>query len=338
MTVKLNLSAVKLMGHPAKLSAIQDSMRGIADVDLTMPVSIELHLTDICNASCPWCVESEMRSHRTLDCSLVLALCEELAAAGTAIVFDGGGEPTLHPEFERIVSFCRERHIPMGLITNGIAFPVDLASSFRWIRFSVDSGSREGYRVEKGVDCWDDVWQRVESASRSSCGVVGVSYVLTRRNMEEVCPFVSVAARSGAAYAYIRPVEDHPELVPRRSELEACRGNIAATAARGIPVVWRGTERLAGGNDGLPCYAHSVTAVVRTDGNVFVCERRSPSLKLGSLEESGFGRIWSSDTRLRAARRVASASDCAQHCRVCRLTSINRMLYDIEHCTSREFL
>lgn len=59
---------LKLLLNKGKVDSIIDVRRGVKKMDTLFPISVELHLTDICNLKCEWCTDKELRRNgATLD-------------------------------------------------------------------------------------------------------------------------------------------------------------------------------------------------------------------------------------------------------------------------------
>jgi MoaA/NifB/PqqE/SkfB family radical SAM enzyme len=77
-------------------------------------------LTEHCNLRCPHCIRDDVTTVRNLPAELVLATLDQgRTLFGEVTASFTGGEPTLHPEWERIVAGCAERGIPYRFVTNG---------------------------------------------------------------------------------------------------------------------------------------------------------------------------------------------------------------------------
>lgn len=337
--VSMECSPHKLLGHPAKVASMLAVLRHEIPVDRTPPICVEVHLTDVCNMRCRWCIEAPKRGKRILDPKVARRLVRDLSSIGAGVVFDGGGEPTLYPGFEAFVEYAPANSF-LGLITNGLTFPPSLTSAFRWIRFSIDAGSRAGYLHEKGVDAYERVWRVVRAAVRSGPKtVVAAAFVLTSRNAEEIDSFVKRASSSGVTYVYMRLVEGHPRMRASVDDLERIeeRAKLAASKS-GVTLVWRGTERLQLGNGGLPCIAHSVTCIVRSDAQVYLCEKHEPPLPIADLRTASFREAWHGNARAAASARVLSSEVCRRHCGVCRIAPLNRLLEGVDACVTSNFI
>ena len=135
----------------------------------------------------------------------------------------------------------------------------------------------------------------------------------------------------------MRPVVDHPELASPRDlgVLPSFRREGFSLSAGAL------ADNLRGGNDGLPCLAHSISSVITADGRVWLCGRLCVDPEagaIGSLLEEDFGEIWLGERRLAEAGRAASGASCLQRCPQCRMTKYNRLLDRLARIRTRDFI
>lgn len=116
------------------------------------PVLINLDLTTACNFSCPHCVDSRLlNSGDYLDLETVKRSIDTLQKNGLrSVIIIGGGEPTLHKNFEEIVRFISERGLQIGIATNGsrlekVAKVADMLQEGDWLRISIDAGKESTF-------------------------------------------------------------------------------------------------------------------------------------------------------------------------------------------------
>jgi len=76
-----------------------------------------IQVTRICNQKCLFCSNPE--NQRTISVEDALRQAKELASAGYSGVILTGGEPTLHPEIEKIIQKISSAKIAVRMITNG---------------------------------------------------------------------------------------------------------------------------------------------------------------------------------------------------------------------------
>ena len=77
------------------------------------PLSINLDLTTACNFNCPHCVDSKViNAGKILKTEDVKQTIDTLASHGLmSVILIGGGEPTLHRDFEKIVRHLKKRNL-----------------------------------------------------------------------------------------------------------------------------------------------------------------------------------------------------------------------------------
>ncbi len=116
------------------------------------PVSVNLDLTSACNFACPHCVDSGIiNTGEQLDLTTICATVDTLRSQGLlSIILIGGGEPTLHRDFEAVVGHIKSKGIQLGIVTNGsklnrIAGIVDSLEKEDWVRISIDAGTEETF-------------------------------------------------------------------------------------------------------------------------------------------------------------------------------------------------
>jgi MoaA/NifB/PqqE/SkfB family radical SAM enzyme len=337
------VSLAKLLLFPAKLAALVSP-----GPDPSFPVSVELSLTSQCSQSCLWCSDRNLRSRSPdrLDLSLLDKLFEELARGGTqGVTIEGGGEPTLSPLFPAAVRAARARGLAVGLITNGLNLfrqGLTLADyqDFEWIRVSLDAADPETYRALKGADGFAEALTNLARLTALKPALtLGAGYVLTNRNdrPESLDRLAETLRNLGLDYLHIRPVVDHPGLVSRR-DLSFLRAKAGGDFSVNLAALG---DNIASGNLGLPCLAHSLSAVIGADGLVWLCGRLNadPATRpLGDLTRAGFSEIWAGEERRRQAGLASSAEFCLAHCPTCRLTKYNRLLNSLARLKTRHFI
>lgn len=109
-----------------------------------LPVHLQFYPTNRCNSHCPWCSCSE--SDRTLEMPIaeINELIDYFADLGMlAVTITGGGEPTIHRNFQDMMRKFADRQIKIGLVSNGImwgrmdAHPGITNEVTTWMRVSI---------------------------------------------------------------------------------------------------------------------------------------------------------------------------------------------------------
>jgi len=78
-------------------------------------------ITDRCNMKCPSCFNQGLRKNREMSLNDFRALCSYLKGEGQISRLKiMGGEPTIHPDFLKIVSTAQENFDSVHVFTNGV--------------------------------------------------------------------------------------------------------------------------------------------------------------------------------------------------------------------------
>lgn len=336
-------SKLKLLLNKEKVNSILNVRNGIKKMDEHFPISVEIHLTDRCNLNCEWCTDKELRKNEaTLDLHVIERLFREFWRHGTGITLEGGGEPTLHPDFGEVVEAAERSGIDVGLISNGIVDISDHVSRLKWTRISLDSSTREEYIREKGVDRFERVLKNLEKMSRArdkEKTFIGVGYVLTTRNQSNLMELIRRLDTIGVDYIYLRPVEEAGDITPSLESLLDVRKRLAElTANTRIKYMLTIQDRIVDKNAGLPCIAHSITSIIHANGDVALCEkRREDSIILGNIYEKSFEDIWISPYREQISQRLLNP-ECQKGCSACRVTGFNMIFEQLEKVHTKHFI
>lgn len=310
----------KIMQHVDRLSLIKAGQR-------PAPVNVEIDLSNRCSLGCEWChfahthtrgplagtdkQDSRIPGGDLMDSALAFRLLEELHAAGVrGIVWSGGGEPTLHPDFNAIIERCM---IPQGLYTHG--GHVDtlrgqlLKRRAEWVVVSLDECEPEKYKESKGVDYFERACNGLRNLTNAEGNaVIGASFLIHKGNWKDITGMIHLAKSLHADYVHFRPTVlfDHTE--PNRPDEDT--GWVYAAIeelkrADRLPEVnanWQRFQQYADWNGGSraydKCYWSAVSTVITPNGKVWTCcnKREEPGALIGDASERPFMDVWSEGT------------------------------------------
>jgi len=118
------------------------------------PLSINLDLTTACNFRCPHCVDSTIiNAGKILDTEDIKQSIDTLKSHGLmSVILLGGGEPTLHRDFEEIVRYLKAKNMQVGIVTNGsrlhlIKKIAKILEEKDWLRISIDAASEKTFAL-----------------------------------------------------------------------------------------------------------------------------------------------------------------------------------------------
>lgn len=334
---------MKLLLNDKKVESILDVYRGKKTYDELFPISVDIHLTNACNLRCSWCTDKNlMQQGATMPYEKVISLMDEFAEHNTGVTLEGGGEPTLHKDFSAIVDYAYNKDVDLGLISNGT---IDISKDvykFKWIRISLDSCNAEEYKKEKGVDKYSLVLENLKKfceCRNPQKTFVGVGYVITKRNMDNLEELVKKLDELGVDYIYFRPVEEAEDILPTVQDmLNLKKKLIEWTENTRIKYLISIKDRVVKNNNSLPCVAHSLTSIIHADGTVNLCEkRRHDEICLGSVMDSSFCELWTSENRKLATNKLLCA-ECQNGCDVCRITGFNDIFNQLINMNTKKFI
>ena len=223
-------------------------------MDKIKPLHLQLIPTNRCNANCPWCSCKNVDRHEELSYQDIINILNKFKILGTiAVTITGGGEPTLHPDFEAILNYISMIGLKSGLVTNGINIKDKSAfinDNCTWVRLSIINTQK--YDVAK-INYFCNLLPDVD---------VGISYTVTDSpNLELVMQVVNT-------------VQDIPNLTHVRFVQD-----LYSTDSRGIELV----ENVIKGYDKIitkrndyqagasKCYLSQLKPEIGADGYVYPC-------------------------------------------------------------------
>ncbi len=86
---------------------------------LDYPVLVDLQITTKCNLSCPHCYANGIAGGYHLAFSEIKKIIDQCSEMGVFELALGGGEPTLHPDFQNILRYAQSKGVVPNLATNG---------------------------------------------------------------------------------------------------------------------------------------------------------------------------------------------------------------------------
>lgn len=173
------------------------------------PRRLTIELTNICNLHCSYCLRDDEALYHSPSEFLSAEFLERVIheardVMGVSHLVFTGGEPTLHPEFARLLDIGAANGLTMALVTNGWHFeriwPSVLAhrNSIASVGFSIDGVTRESHDYWRGEGSFVRL---VRAFAR--CHAYEIPFAMkiairrdTAANLEQIAMF---AARLGAA-------------------------------------------------------------------------------------------------------------------------------------------
>lgn len=175
---------------------------------------LTLDLTEKCNYNCKYCIDKKNMNKKDaceLDWKKLKELLPEIKQKGCrAIELSGGGEPTLYTHFADFVFLASQLGFRISLITNGSQLhkykQAIICSNFDWVRVSIDAASQDKFSYfhsVKNIDI-DMIFQSIFEISKEK--VIGVSYIVSEDNYDEIYEAALKAKKYGAKYIEFKPM------------------------------------------------------------------------------------------------------------------------------------
>jgi radical SAM protein with 4Fe4S-binding SPASM domain len=309
----------------------------------TFPIVMEINLTDICNLKCTYCFCDHRKTH-TLTTDKVLAFLDDFKRlGGKAITFSGGGEPTRHKDFLKIMDHTYNLGLDVGLITNGVfkeskidEMCKEIGEKCNWVRISLDSTDRQKYKEIKQVDVLHLVLKAIKRF-RGCKAKVGLNTNVSAQNTVADVDHMIKSLIHGVDYIQFRPVLPryfYDEKIEVNDEvweyLKQYNGN------KQIIQSYDKYVDLKNGNSVFPfqtCEGHYFSPILDANGAVKVClyHPGDENLTFGNLNDKPLEDIWKSEQRQKAisyVREMTYHNKC-QMC--CKLTEVNKFIDFIKY-------
>lgn len=232
------------------------------------PISINLDLTSACNYSCPFCVDSKLiNAGKTLALEEIEKVIDTLHSHGLlSVILIGGGEPTLHPDFEAVVETIKRKGIQVGIATNGsrlekIEAIADRLEEKDWVRISIDAASEETFKELHQPRTKLTLHQILEKAKKikekNPRVSLGYSYVVVwkgvdvdgkrlRPNIQEMPRAVELARKFSFDYISFKPCLIRGEESQRETLLQNVGPSKESEIAKEIEIQLQKAREIAG--------------------------------------------------------------------------------------------
>ena len=132
---KYTSTGIKFWRHRGAMDSYR---RGEPETIISTHISPEGH----CNLSCSYCSVSRRKINERIELSTIKNYVLTLKKFGLkAVILTGGGEPTLYPQFNELITWLAEQNLSVALITNGTNInrvKPELWKIFSWVRVSLN--------------------------------------------------------------------------------------------------------------------------------------------------------------------------------------------------------
>jgi MoaA/NifB/PqqE/SkfB family radical SAM enzyme len=344
---------------------------------LSGPRSVALSLANICNTNCIMCDchSPLLHDHPELvnipetpfmDSALFERIIRESRAMGAyRVVLAGFGDPSLHPDFDRMLEVMMQLDMEPYVLTNGLALDDKRVAIWAGIRahfrFSLHAGDVETWlRVHPGgtVRQYERLSRAIKTLAASGVPRVSAMHVIHKHNFDHVREMVEHAREHGLRSILFRPVRAQGPLAPvvlGPQEQEQLRRDLAVclplAESYGIHtnlreylesnlLIAEGALQTSDLYRKIPCYIGWIYAEFDPDGTLRPCI--FSQLEMGRMGETRLRDIWHSpryQSFRREARTMPQRGRLVKGCRchACCMTKYNINMYNLLHLKSLKY-
>ena len=293
---------------------------------LLPPVNIAIAPIGNCNLNCEWCNSKEVltRKPQMLTRMRFKKLLNDWLDWGVkGYCFAGTGEPSLYPYLDEMVELINSREGECAMITNGTLINYN-PNNFKWIGISLDAGTKETYKKEKGKDLFEKVLENVKELTQSNAEI-SVKYLIHPNNCEEIYRACKLAKRAGVANFHIRPAclqgfknvehKDYTEAQLRliNYQIENCFKEETDTF-KVFGVRHKFSPSFGVANDFRSCQASPLLFCAESDGYAYNCLEHRGELMFQLCKLEDIRKFWGSKEHLNFIKSIIPAEDCQARC------------------------
>jgi radical SAM protein with 4Fe4S-binding SPASM domain len=301
-----------------------------SDIAKTGPAYVDIDLTNRCNLRCLGCpyhsphVKTDKvpkPAKSDLSINLFKDLCRDLKTVNTRqFIFQGSGEPLLHPEIFEFIKTAKSSGFHVTLLTNGtlidkemarmlVKSRVDIIKVSLWASSSAQyelnyPGSPSGNfeKVLDGLTYLKEFKSRLNVPNQQ----VILYHIVNAQNLHSIEKMIELGSERECDGIYFSPMqnvksqlnsfalsEDEMKIFVRR--LLGMKKRLALTGLE-HNIGWV-VERYRMGDavwEKMPCYIAWYHARIRVDGSVQSCGRCDHRVSFGNLNTETFPDIWNS--------------------------------------------
>jgi MoaA/NifB/PqqE/SkfB family radical SAM enzyme len=261
-----------------------------------------------------------------------------------SIEFTGGGEPTVHPDHIEIFNSVLDSGMDLGLITNGVILKKgfeDVILKGTWCRFSLDAGNSKTYSRIREVPemMFKKVLNNIKDLVKkkkeiNSATTLGISFIVTDQNYNEVYDAAKIASDIGANYfriGYYRTDEGFVagDYNKAKALIEKAKSDLSREDFGVIDRYTTSSKNMDGPPDYDFCGYQHVSTWIAADYNVYRCCVTSYDDHglVGSLKGQSFRELWESESKKERFDSF-SARSCTQCIYNDKNRAINFLLHD----------
>lgn len=200
----------------------------VLDEKFVCPQIIELDPTTNCMFACPECINAELLNGTAIPQNKIYQMIDEFSQLGVqGIIFIGGGEPLMYPNFDKLLAYSKNKGLKNGITTNGLLidkYLETISECAEWVRVSMDASTSESFQIARPSrikNSFARIIKGMENLARNKTGLLGYSFLLleTRgfNNAGEIYDAAKLAKEIGCDYFEFKPMVDQNHYLSKYS-------------------------------------------------------------------------------------------------------------------------
>ncbi len=317
---------------PYKVVHHQERIEDMRQGKLPTPLQVQLVISDWCNHNCNFCAyrmdgydsnqlfgekkeDGTVQNNpvRMIPAEKCIEILDDFKDMGIeAMQFTGGGEPTVHPKHDIIFEHCVKLGLDLALVTNGAKMKDNVVQALvkggKWVRISIDAGIEQTYCDVREVKpfMFEKVWGNVKKLSdarnafKESELIIGIGFVITPDNWNEIIPFMKRAVINGADNVRFSAMFSHIDGV-HDSYFKECSKLLKEAKeqfGQDIKIFDLFSDRVEDLEQKSPDYKHcgymKLNVYIGGDQNVYTCCNNAYNVKglVGTIKDKTFREFW----------------------------------------------
>lgn len=190
---------IQTMQNPYWEKGLISTIKGLAEFGVRRPFvpgapyQIVWNITHACNFNCIHCYENAgKKDNNELSTEEIFDGIDKLANLGVAALAFSGGEPSIHPDINKIIKYAKDKGMHVSMATNGYIYSdyekvQELKNlGLNFVQISLDGlnpKTHDEFRQVPGS--WEHAVQAIKNFIKAGI-YTGVSTTVTQKNKEEV--------------------------------------------------------------------------------------------------------------------------------------------------------
>lgn len=197
-----------------------------------LTASLSIEITNYCNRNCLHCCREKLKSRGHLPFALFERILDQALDCKIKYVCLTGGEPTMHPDFEKIITTLAQKKCDFSIISNGRAFGKEILpllckpniqQYLDCIAFSIDGAHKESHDTLRGDGSFQEVMTAIELCQSNKIPY-GTKTVITNLNKKEIGEIIlNTSSQECILHSFISlmptPLAVEKNIIPSKEEL-----------------------------------------------------------------------------------------------------------------------